>query len=178
MESLIVHRDRSPASLVRGSLWMWVAGLLFSAMGVLVRLGAREFSSAELVFYRSLFGFAVILPPVAFGQHGVLTPYWRWHLSRSLMGTAGISLHFFVIATLPLATAVTFPIRIGLEEHLFGRHLAQPFYFARVFLDTTDIGADRPQRFENQIFNTIGPIGSPAGLAWGVYYLSNPCLAA
>lgn len=26
-----------------------------------------------------------------------MTPYWRWHLSRSLLGTAGISLHFFAI---------------------------------------------------------------------------------
>lgn len=85
---------------------MLVAGLLFSAMGVLVKLGAREFSAAELVFYRSLFGFAVILPAVL-KQRGFLTPYWRWHLSRSLLGTAGISLHFFAIAALPLATAVT-----------------------------------------------------------------------
>lgn len=99
--------DASPTGLVRGSLWMLVAGLLFSAMGVLVKMGAREFSSAELVFYRSLFGFAMILPQVALGQRGVLTPYWRWHLSRSLLGTAGISLHFFAIAALPLATAVT-----------------------------------------------------------------------
>ncbi len=85
---------------------MLVAGLLFSAMGVLVKLGAREFSAAELVFYRSLFGFAMILPAVL-KQRGFLTPWWRWHLSRSLLGTAGIFLHFFAISVLPLATAVT-----------------------------------------------------------------------
>ncbi|MBS1221058.1 MAG: hypothetical protein H6R23_678 [Proteobacteria bacterium] len=53
---------------------MPVAGLLFSAMGVLVKLGAREFSAAELVFYRSLFGFAMILPAVL-KQRGFLTPW-------------------------------------------------------------------------------------------------------
>jgi len=53
---------------------MLVAGLLFSAMGVLVKLGAREFSAAELVFYRSLFGFAMILPAVL-KQRGFLTPW-------------------------------------------------------------------------------------------------------
>jgi drug/metabolite transporter (DMT)-like permease len=58
------------------------------------------------VFYRSLFGFAMILPAVL-KQRGFLTPYWRWHLSRSLLGTAGIFLHFFAISVLPLATAVT-----------------------------------------------------------------------
>lgn len=91
-----MHRGTSPASLARGSLWMLVAGLLFSAMGVLVKLGAREFSAAELVFYRSLFGFVAILPAII-RQRGFMTPYWRWHLSRSLLGTAGISLHFFAI---------------------------------------------------------------------------------
>ena len=101
-----MHRETSPAGLLRGSLWMLVAGLLFSAMGVLVKLGAREFSAAELVFYRALFGFAAILPAVL-KQRGFLTPYWRWHLSRSLLGTAGIFLHFFAISVLPLATAVT-----------------------------------------------------------------------
>ncbi|MCU0808579.1 MAG: hypothetical protein MUC53_11810 [Candidatus Contendobacter sp.] len=38
-----MYREASPASLVRGSLWMLVAGLLFSAMGVLVKLGAGNF---------------------------------------------------------------------------------------------------------------------------------------
>ena len=103
-------RDREPAvsaGLVKGSLWMLAAGVLFSAMAVLVKLGARDFSSVELVFYRSLFGFLAILPGVCFKRQRLRTPYWRWHLSRSVLGTAGVFLHFFAIATLPLATAVT-----------------------------------------------------------------------
>lgn len=43
-----------------GSLWMVVAGFLFSCMGVFVKLGAAHFSSIELVFYRSLFGLLLI----------------------------------------------------------------------------------------------------------------------
>ena len=77
-----MHREVSPARLLRGSLWMLVAGLLFSAMGVLVKLGAREFSATELVFYRSLFGFAVIFPAVL-NQRGFLTPYWRDYLGST-----------------------------------------------------------------------------------------------
>lgn len=42
------------------SLWMLVAGFLFSCMGMLVKFGAAYFSSIELVFYRSLFGLLVI----------------------------------------------------------------------------------------------------------------------
>ena len=37
-----------------------MAGLLFGCMGVFVKLGAAYFSSAELVFYRSLIGLVVI----------------------------------------------------------------------------------------------------------------------
>ncbi|MER2527032.1 MAG: DMT family transporter [Candidatus Competibacter denitrificans] len=93
--------------VVKGSLWMLAAGLLFSAMAVLVKLGARDFAAVELVFYRSVFGFVAILPGVWFKRQRLRTPYWRWHLSRSVLGTAGVFLHFFAIATLPLATAVT-----------------------------------------------------------------------
>jgi drug/metabolite transporter (DMT)-like permease len=42
------------------SLWMVVAGFLFSCMGVFVKLGAAHFSSIELVFYRSLFGLLLV----------------------------------------------------------------------------------------------------------------------
>lgn len=102
----MTQREVTPA-LLRGSLWMLVAGGLFSVMGVMVKLGAPNHSSAELVFYRSLFGFAAILPGALLHKRQLVTPNWRWHLSRSAIGTAGIFLHFFAIATLPLATAVT-----------------------------------------------------------------------
>lgn len=100
----------APAQLLRGSLWMLVAGALFALMGVCVKLASSAdygFSSAELVFYRSLCGLAAILPGALLHGQRLATPAWRWHLSRSLIGTAGICLHFFAIASLPLATAVT-----------------------------------------------------------------------
>lgn len=105
--SVSAHEPAVSASLVKGSLWMLAAGSLFSVMAVLAKLGVRDFATFELVFYRSLFGFVAILPGVWFKQQRLRTPYWRWHLSRSVMGTAGVFLHFFAIATLPLATAVT-----------------------------------------------------------------------
>lgn len=86
---------------------MLVAGGLFSLMAVLVKLGARDFSSAELVFYRSLFGLIAIAPSALIAKKTLLTPHWRWHLSRSVSGTVGVFLYFFAIARLPLATAVT-----------------------------------------------------------------------
>jgi drug/metabolite transporter (DMT)-like permease len=90
-----------------GSLWMLVAGICFAIMGVCVKLGAARYSTAELVFYRSVFGFLVILA-VTQSQHLQLaTPNWRMHLSRSILGFIALALFFYAITALPLATAVT-----------------------------------------------------------------------
>jgi drug/metabolite transporter (DMT)-like permease len=90
-----------------GSLWMLVAGLLFAFMGVLVKLGAVQFSSTELVFYRSLFGL-VAIGLIARGQQlSLASPHWRTHLWRGLSGLASLASYFYVLTVLPLATGVT-----------------------------------------------------------------------
>jgi len=43
-----------------GSLWMLAAALCFAVMGALVKYCGDYYSSAELVFYRSLFGLILI----------------------------------------------------------------------------------------------------------------------
>lgn len=86
---------------------MVVAGVLFGCMGVFVKLGAEFFSSAELVFYRSLFGLLTIALIVKSQGMSVATPHWKAHLWRGLSGFAALMLFFYAIAQLPLATAVT-----------------------------------------------------------------------
>lgn len=84
---------------------MLAAGFLFGCMGVLVKLGAEQFSSAELVFYRSAFGLLFVIPLIR--HNGLATPHWRGHLWRGLSGTVAMMLFFFCITALPLATAIT-----------------------------------------------------------------------
>jgi drug/metabolite transporter (DMT)-like permease len=90
---------------------MLVAGLLFASMGVLVKLASSEFSSAELVFYRSLFGLVLIYSVIRHRHPHLSRPlatrYWRAHLVRSLSGFVALLLFFHAIDVLPLATAVT-----------------------------------------------------------------------
>ncbi len=91
-----------------GALWMLVAGLLFGCMGVLVKLGAeRQFSSSELVFYRSLLSFLILSVMMLHSRTPLATPHWRGHLWRGLSGSVAMMLFFYCIAALPLATAVT-----------------------------------------------------------------------
>ena len=89
------------------SSWMLVAGFFFGCMGVFVKLGAAYFSSAELVFYRSLFGLVVIFLIIKSMRLSLATPNWKMHAWRGLSGFAALMLFFYAIGQLPLATAVT-----------------------------------------------------------------------
>ena len=90
-----------------GSAWMLVAGVLLAAMGIFVKLGSAHFSSAELVFYRSLLSVLMVLGAVRSQGLSLATPHWKMHLLRSLSGFTAMMLLFYVIGILPLATATT-----------------------------------------------------------------------
>lgn len=86
---------------------MLVAALGFAIMGALVKIGAQKFSSAELVFYRSLFGLVFIWAFTYHHKRSLSSPLLGKHISRSLVGFVALILFFYAIANLPLATAIT-----------------------------------------------------------------------
>lgn len=90
-----------------GSFWMLVAALGFAVMGALVKVGSAKFSSAELVFYRSIFGLMAIYVYILAKKLPLATPVIGKQISRALVGFASLVLFFYAIAHLPLATAVT-----------------------------------------------------------------------
>lgn len=89
------------------SSWMLVAGFMFAAMALLVKIGGAHFEAIELGFYRSLGAFLFIAGFVAARRERVWNPHMGTHLLRSLAGTFGIITYFYAIANLPLATATT-----------------------------------------------------------------------
>ncbi|MDR2208132.1 MAG: DMT family transporter [Azoarcus sp.] len=90
------------------SLWMVVAGFLFSGMGVCVKLSAVEgYSLAEIVFYRSVVMFSIMLALVRWRNVRLATPHWLWQVKRAVTGFCSLSVFFYAISLLPLATAVT-----------------------------------------------------------------------
>lgn len=89
------------------SLWMLVAGFLFSCMGIFVKVGSEHFSSAELVFYRSVFGLAILYAIVVVRRLPLGTRHFRNHAWRGLTGMVALLLFFHTISILPLATAIT-----------------------------------------------------------------------
>jgi drug/metabolite transporter (DMT)-like permease len=91
--------------------WMVVAAILFALMGVLVKQASGDFSSAELVFYRSAFGLVSIWGVIAWRSGRLFAPlatrHGRAHFWRGLSGFGALVLFFYAIGRLPLATAVT-----------------------------------------------------------------------
>lgn len=86
---------------------MLVAGLGFAIMGAFVKTGAERFSSTELVFYRSAFGFITIAAMVYWQGKPLQSPMLRKQMSRAVTGFIALLLFFYAIAHLPLATAIT-----------------------------------------------------------------------
>jgi S-adenosylmethionine uptake transporter len=88
--------------------WMMVlATVLFAGMGLCVKKASTQVSTAEVVFFRGLVG-ALIMGALALARRLPLrTDVPRQHLWRGVAGVSALSLWFYAIAHLPLATAVT-----------------------------------------------------------------------
>lgn len=107
------------------SLWMIVAALLFSLMGVAVKLASATYSTWEIVMYRGLIGTCFMggmLAVRARRSHEPVAAAFAtrcigMHLRRGIAGTVSLTLWFFAIAGLPIATAMTInyasPLFIG-----------------------------------------------------------------
>lgn len=86
---------------------MVLATILFACMGVCVKLASAHFGTAAVVGMRGFVG-AVMMAAIAWGTGTSLrTSVPRLHLLRGVSGVFALSLWFYCIGHLPLATAVT-----------------------------------------------------------------------
>lgn len=83
------------------------ASLLFATMGVCVKLAAVDYGPGEMVMYRGLVGLVVIGAAAWARGTSLRTRLPGMHLWRSASGVAALTLWFFSIGGLPLATAMT-----------------------------------------------------------------------
>jgi S-adenosylmethionine uptake transporter len=89
------------------ALWMVAAALLFSLMGVCIKLAGRHYGIAEIVFYRSLFGALSLAAFVRWRGFTFATPLAGTHIRRGVFGVAALALWFYATMALPLGTAMT-----------------------------------------------------------------------
>ena len=125
-------------SLAINSLWMLVAGFFFAIMGVCVKLGSAQYSTAELVFYRSVFGFIAIFIITSARRLPLATTHLPMHLSRSINGFIALMLFFYAITSMPLATAVTLnytsPIFLAIFTAILLREKVKPLLLAAILI--------------------------------------------
>ena len=104
---------------------MVAATVLFAIMGVCVKKASTQVGTAEVVFFRGLVG--ALLVTLMARQQGLSlrTRVPMAHFWRGLAGVTALSLWFFTIGHLPLATAVTlnYMSSVWMAVFLMGRLL-------------------------------------------------------
>jgi S-adenosylmethionine uptake transporter len=88
-------------------LMMALATLLFALMGVCVKFASTHYATGEIVFYRGLVGALTMAVLMRRAGTSLRTPVPGMHLWRSACGVTSLSLWFYAIGGLPLATAMT-----------------------------------------------------------------------
>ncbi|WP_177201036.1 DMT family transporter [Roseateles sp. YR242] len=160
------------------SLLMVLATLLFATMGVCVKLASAQYSAGEIVMYRGLVG-TMFLFLVAKSQGLPLkTKVPAMHFWRSLSGVIALSLWFYAISKLPLATAMTLNYMSSIWMALFliggavmmGGARVDPRLIATVLLGFGGVALVlRPSMGDQQVW--YGLAGLASGMLSAMAYL-------
>jgi len=102
--------DRLPDNL-RGALWLVLGSLIFTAVGVFIRLASAHLDSLQIAFFRSAFGLVFVIPLLLHRRFNPFATDRLWeHFNRAVMGTAAMVCGFYAVSHLLLAdaTAISF----------------------------------------------------------------------
>jgi len=100
--------ERSRPAPRIGAAWLMVlASFLFATMGVCVKLASAQYDAGEIVFYRGMTGALLMFLLARWNGGTVATKVPAMHFWRSLSGVIALSLWFYSLGKLPLATAMT-----------------------------------------------------------------------
>jgi len=95
------------ATLLKAALAILASEFMFVSMGVAIRQVSDTASNEQIVFFRNLFGLAVLVPWLLRRRSiGIRTEIPHLHLARSLAGLGAMYCFFYAIAHLPLAQAM------------------------------------------------------------------------
>ena len=152
---------------------MIAASFLFACMGVCVKLAAEFFSTAEIVFYRSIIALLLMFLIVRLRGIPIATPHWRFQLWRSASGFVSLMLYFYALSMLPLATAVTLaytsPLFLTLYLGWFNKVRLHPGMLGALFLGFIGVVLLlRPTFHADQLLG--GLIGLGSGMVAGLAY--------
>ncbi len=153
------------------SLLMILATFLFATMGVCVKLASAYYDAGEIVMYRGMVGVLMLYLLTRARGQSLRTKVPAMHFWRSLSGVIALSLWFYSIGKLPLATAMTLNYMSSVWMALFliggavmlGSARIDPRLIAAVLLGFVGVALVlRPTIDQDQVWHGL------AGLASGV----------
>jgi drug/metabolite transporter (DMT)-like permease len=116
MSSSLAARFNKLSASVKAALLIVFAGLLFSSMNAMIRHASGELHPLEIVFFRSLFGFAAMVPWLSRQGLGALRTRRPALIGlRTLLGFISMATWFSALAVVPLGNAVA----LGFTAPLF-----------------------------------------------------------
>jgi drug/metabolite transporter (DMT)-like permease len=156
---------------VSAPVLMLLASLLFSTMGVCVKLASAHYGAGEIVMYRSLVGMLFIAGLTRVRGGSLSTSVPGMHFWRSLIGVVSLVLWFYAIGQLPLATAITLNYMSSVWMALFliggaivmGSARVDPRLIATVLTGFAGVALVLQPTLEREQFR-----GALAGLASGI----------
>ncbi len=162
-----------------GSFWMLAAGASFALMSVLVKMAASQFSSHELVFWRSVLGLAFIfiflrLPTAGGVGRKLVGGHLAMHLRRGLVGFTALASFFYAITQLPMSVAITLnytsPLFLALIMPWWLHERPRPVQYLAVALGFLGVALLlRPWQGESDL--TAGLIGLFSGFMASLAYV-------
>ncbi|WAC72623.1 DMT family transporter [Roseateles sp. SL47] len=160
------------------SLLMVLATLLFATMGVCVKLASAQYNAGEIVMYRGLVGTLFLFSLTRVQGLSLKTKVPAMHFWRSLSGVIALSLWFYAISKLPLATAMTLNYMSSIWMALFliggavmmGGARVDPRLITTVLIGFAGVALVlRPTMGEQQIWH--GLAGLASGMLSAMAYL-------
>lgn len=154
------------------------ASFLFAVMGVCVKLASEQYGLGEIVFYRGLTGSLMLAVICRMRGGSLVTRVPVMHLWRGIIGVTALSLWFYAIGGLPLATAVTLNYMSSIWMALFliggavmmGRSRVDWRLFATVLIGFAGVALVlRPTVEREQLW--YGLVGLLSGMISAMAYL-------
>lgn len=157
---------------------MIAASFLFATMGVCIKLASEFYDTGEIVMYRGLIGVLMMALLARWQGLTLATRVPAMHFWRSLSGVSALSLWFYSIAHLPLATAMTLNYMSSVWMALFliggavmlGSRRVDPRLVAAVLLGFVGVALVlRPTMEQQQLWH--GLAGLLSGMLSAMAYL-------
>ena len=129
----------STKSVYVGALILLSAEALFAGVGGLIKFLSENVNQSQLIFFRNLFASLVLLPWVTKSKFSKLrTNHFHLHLFRALTGLTGMYCFFYLLANLPLTSAILAlkiaPFFIPIIAHMWLKEAISPKSIIAIFI--------------------------------------------